>query len=85
MRLIVDIKNPNIDFEKFKLSDNSEHRYMDFDLKLISKFVFGINSELMNELKTRNMFLCLGLKPEFEKMYINPGTLELESKIYDFE
>jgi hypothetical protein len=85
VRLVVDIKSPKIDFSKFKLSDSSEFLYVDFELKYISKVIFGIKSELFNELKTRNAFLCHGLNPKYEKMYIDPISLKLDSKPYEFE
>ncbi len=85
VRLVVDIMSPKIDFSKFKLCDSSEFLYVDFDLNYISKVIFGIKSNLYNELKTRNIFLCHGLNPKYEKMYIDPKTLKLESKPYDFE
>ncbi len=85
VRLIVDIKSPKIDFSRFKLSEGTEFLYVDFDLKYISKVIFGVKSEFFNELKTRNIFLCNGLNPKYEKMYIDPKTLKLGSKTYDFE
>lgn len=85
VRLVVDTKSPKIDWEKFKLNENSEFLYVDFDLKYITKVIFGIKSTLENELKTRYIFLRKGLNPIFEKMFIDPKTLELDSKLYDFE
>ncbi len=85
VRLIVDILNPKIDSEKFKLDENSEFLYIDFDLSYISKVIFGIKSTLSNELKTRRLFSLSGFTPIYEKMYIDPKTLKLDSKPYDFE
>ena len=85
VRLIVDIKSPKIDFSKLRLCDSKEFLYVDFDLRHITKVFFGVKSELFNELKTRSLFMEKGLKPEYEKLYIDPETLSLESKPYDFE
>ncbi|WP_066630979.1 DUF2971 domain-containing protein [Labilibacter marinus] len=85
VRLIVDIRTPNIDLEKFKLCDNSYSLDADFDLESISKVIFGIKSELSNEIETRKLFLTNGLTPKYEKMYIDPNTLKLESKPYTFD
>jgi Protein of unknown function (DUF2971) len=85
VRLLIDILKPDIDFSKLKLSDNNQFLFVDFDLKYISKIIFGVESELFNELKTRDFFLKHNLNPMYEKMYINPINLKLESKSYNFK
>ena len=85
VRLIVDIRSLSKESERFKLNDNAEYLFVEFDLKYITKVIFGINASLTNELKTRNMFANKGFSPLFEKMYIDPKKLNLDSKPYNFQ
>ncbi|WP_347925692.1 DUF2971 domain-containing protein [Pontimicrobium sp. SW4] len=85
VRLIVDILHPNFDYQRFKISDNADYIFADFDLKLISKVIFGVESKLFNELKTRCLFEGNNLYPKYEKMYIDPIDLKLKSKTYKFK
>lgn len=85
VRLIVDIRSLSKESERFKLNDNAEYLFVEFDLKYITKVIFGINTSLTNELKTRNMFANKGFSPLFEKMYIDPKKLNLDSKPYNFQ
>ena len=85
VRLIVDILHPDFDYQRFKISDNTDFIFADFDLKIISKVIFGVNSKLFNELKTRDLFKKINLSPKFEKMYIDPIDLKLKSKSCKFK
>lgn len=85
VRLIIDTKSPKVDWKIFRLNETAEFLYVDFDLNYISKIIFGIKSTLSDELKTRCTFSNNGLNPIYEKMYIDPNTLKLNSKQYDFE
>ncbi|MBA7568048.1 hypothetical protein ES708_09768 [subsurface metagenome] len=83
VRLIVDIMNPKIKFSDFKSSNDSKFLYANFDLKNISKVIFGINAERIKELETIKLFATRNLNPTFEKMFIDPETLKLESREYN--
>lgn len=84
VRLIVDNMHPNVISSDFKLSSDSKFLYANFKLKNISKVIFGIKSERINEQKTIDLFASRKLKPKFEKMFIDPETLKLESKKYNY-
>lgn len=81
VRLIVDIKTPNLDYSSIKF-ENESFLYLDFDPKHISKIIFGEKSTLHNENMTIGLFESLNHKPKYEKMFINPKNLQLESKKY---
>jgi len=85
VRLIVDILDPRFDPKRFKISDNTDYMFVDFDLKFISKVIFGVKSELFNELKTKSLFKGNNLHPKYEKMYIDPIDLKLKSKTCEFK
>jgi hypothetical protein len=82
VRLIVDaeLKENNKSFNK---SYDEKYLYMEFDLKNISKVIFGLNSDKSDEIITINMLREKGLSPKYEKMIINPISLMLESEEYN--
>jgi hypothetical protein len=84
VRLIVDKVHPKVDSPGFKSSDDGKYLYAKFDLNNISKVIFGIKSEKSNELKTIELFNIKKLKPKYEKMYIDPENLTLQSEPYKF-
>lgn len=83
VRLIVDIDKPDLNFSSIKF-ENEYFLYLDFDPKNITKIIFGEKSELHNERMTIGLFESYNHKPEYEKMFINPKTLELENRKYKF-
>lgn len=82
VRLIIDILNPSTDVTKYSASTNGHYLFVPFDLHYISKVIFGVNSSKLNEVKTIKMLKDKGLRPQFEKMIINPETLRLQSLKY---
>jgi len=66
----------------FRKSIDEKYLFVDFDLNLISKIIFGIKADPTEELIIKNMLKSKGISPKFEKMYIDPVTLNLESKPY---
>jgi hypothetical protein len=83
VRLIVDINYNKDIFSISKISNDSLYLFVDFDISIISKIIFGINSQYYNELKTFSLFSRNNLSPIFEKMYIDPISLKLKSKEYN--
>jgi hypothetical protein len=69
----------------YKFSDEGDYLYIPFNPKIISKVIFGISSNKESELKTIQLLLLIGHAPKFEKMEINPMTLKLEAKTYEFK
>ena len=84
VRLIVDVLEPETDFTDFLPIEDVKFLSVKFDLDSITKVIFGIKSEKTEEQKTIKMFEMRKLKPGFEKMYIDPETLKLESKEYNY-
>lgn len=63
VRLIFDIRNGNINFEKIKLIDDGKKLDIPFKLNYISKIIFGYNSREFDEFKTIKMFENIGHTP----------------------
>lgn len=83
VRLVFDIRNGNIDFEKIKIVDNGKKVDITFNLSYISKIIFGYNSMEYEELRTIQMFEKIGHQPLYEKMTIDPMTLKLKPIKYE--
>ena len=81
IRLIVDLNyidaNAKVTFDNCR-----KHLFYPFDLTIISKIIFGVNSkesdehEIISKMKIKNLF------PKYEKLVINPDTLKLKAVDY---
>ncbi|HMI02397.1 MAG TPA: hypothetical protein VK541_07950 [Pedobacter sp.] len=76
----------NVEVDKaYKFSDDRYRLFIPFNPRTISKVIFGLSSNTIDEIKTIKLFLSIGHAPRFEKMIINPLTLKLESRKYIFK
>jgi len=82
VRLIVDVDNNNVS-KNIILSDDKYHLFYPFDIKIISKVIFAVNSDKIKEDKVMHLMESKGHKPIYEKMIINPDTLKLQSIDYE--
>ena len=80
VRLIVDIKPKRPITSKFRIDSDSKHLYVPFNLKIISKVIFGVNTLDERIQEVIKIFESKRQNPEYEKMQINPTTLKLEPK-----
>ncbi len=82
VRLIVDLESPSLN-SKMRLEENKMYLYYPFDLSLISKIIFGVNA---SENDTSGIISLLNSKqitPKYEKIIINPNTVQMETINYD--
>lgn len=79
VRLIVDTNNDKVDTAKIKISHDSKNLFVEFDLTLISKTIFGVKAVKEDINKTINMFNERNLNPEYFKMRIDPVNLTLKA------
>lgn len=84
VRLLVDLEYPNTSNHNMQQYIKENYLYVPFDLKYISKIIFGVNSLKKNQDEIINLFKDKDIKPIFQKMRINTITLKLEAKNYDF-
>lgn len=82
VRLVIDTDHTNFNNKNYTISEDQKHIYAWFDIKYISKVIFGINSSKFDEFKIIDLFKQKQHSPKFEKMYINPKTLTLDCEDY---
>lgn len=81
VRLIVDRGMVGHEDDKFDFISEINYLLVKFDLRNILKVIFGANSKIEDIKKTKLLFRDNNLNPIFEKMYIDPMTLKLRSKV----
>lgn len=64
---------------------NNRHIFVNFELKLISKVIFGAQANPDDICYTMSLFLKKNLKPSFCKMWLDPVTLKLVPITIDFD
>ncbi len=82
VRLIVDIESNNIS-KDITFSNDKKYLFYPFDIKIISKVIFAVNSDIKDEERVFKLMDSKSHKPIYEKMVINPDTLKLQSIDYD--
>jgi len=82
VRLIFDIRFVQ-NLRGLKTVNQEKNLDVPFNPNIISKVIFGYNSSEFDELKTISMFKEINHLPKFEKMMIDPLTLNLKPIKYE--
>lgn len=77
VRLVIE-SSLNAQTAKFKKTNQEKNLDVPFDIKMISKVIFGLKASKENVYKTIKLFKEKDHDPTFEKMIIDPTTLEPE-------
>ncbi|MDB0037919.1 DUF2971 domain-containing protein [bacterium] len=78
-RFLVDLEHKNAT-ESLIPKVEKDYCYVNFDLKMITKVIFGLNSPEDQVKKIISCFLNKSYTPIFVKLFIDTETLELEEK-----
>lgn len=80
VRLIVDTLNPNFYKLNAKRCSENKYLYVPFNPGTITKIIFGVNCSEENQSEIINLMEGYNYSPLYEKMFIDPETLSLNSK-----
>ena len=84
VRLIIDILHEGLDYSNKTFSEDGKYLYEQINLGIITKVIFGYNSNIGDRTKIISYFRILGLNPVYEIMDIDQRTLEFKPKKISF-